>query len=92
MLSSNHAKEGQSTGAPGGVTVNIADWLCLAAAPTFASMAVLTAANTDLDMACASMQGPWPLNSMVTMYLIMAAVHLSPWLRLIGGHAGRSRG
>ncbi|MEF9672846.1 hypothetical protein QNM99_13705 [Pseudomonas sp. PCH446] len=51
-------------------------------------MALLTAADASTDMACATMPGPLALNGMVTMYLIMGAFHLPPWLRLLAGRAG----
>ena len=62
-----------------------ADWLSLAAAPTFAFMALLTAVpgGGPLDMLCAAMPGASPFSGMVPMYLLMSAFHLAPWLRLI---------
>jgi len=63
----------------------LADWLCLAAAPTFAAMALLTAAYDSGDMTC--MSGASVLSSMVPMYLLMAAFHLAPWLRLVGSRS-----
>jgi hypothetical protein len=63
-----------------------ADWLCLAAAPTFAIMALLTAlSGGETDILCAAMQHAWPLGGMVPMYLLMSAFHLAPWLKLIFG-------
>jgi hypothetical protein len=59
----------------------LADWLCLAAAPTFAAMALLTTAYDGHDMTC--MPGPSVLSGMTSMYLLMAAFHLAPWLRLV---------
>ena len=89
MLSSKRAQESPSAGASAGNTRSMADWLGLAATPTFALMALLTAANASTDMACASMPGTFTLDGMVTMYLIMGAFHLPPWLRLL---SSRSRG
>jgi hypothetical protein len=60
----------------------LADWLCLAAAPTFAAMALLTATYGGHDMMC--MSGASVLSGMVPMYLLMAGFHLAPWLRLMG--------
>ncbi|RRI01378.1 hypothetical protein EH240_15255 [Mesorhizobium tamadayense] len=65
----------------------LADWLCLAAAPTFAAMALLTAAYGGQDMMCMSGLGASMLIGMVPMYLLMAAFHLAPWLRLAAQQA-----
>jgi len=62
-----------------------ADWLGLAAAPTFAIMALLIAVPGDGQMNCSSGPDALPLNGMVAMYLLMSAFHLPPWLRLIAG-------
>ncbi|MGI8567661.1 MAG: hypothetical protein ACR2KT_00485 [Methylocella sp.] len=61
-----------------------ADWLCLAAAPTFAIMALLTGAldGRPADMLC-SVARASPLSGMVPMYLLMSAFHSAPWLKLI---------
>ncbi|KFC75509.1 hypothetical protein FG93_00530 [Bosea sp. LC85] len=68
-----------------------ADWLCLAAAPTFAIMALLTGVmgGGQQDILCAATQGASPLSGMVPMYMLMSAFHSAPWLKLI---AGRRRG
>jgi hypothetical protein len=62
-----------------------ADWLCLAAAPTFAIMALLTGVlgGGPPDMLCAAEHDASPLSGMVPMYLLMSAFHSAPWLRLI---------
>ena len=67
-----------------------ADWLGLAAAPTFAMMALLSGVLDAgaPDMLCSAAQQAFPLNGMVLMYGLMSAFHLAPWLRLI---ARRSR-
>jgi hypothetical protein len=67
------------------VVRGVADWLSLAAAPTFAGMALSTALSGSVDLLCASAS---PLSGMTAMYGLMSAVHLPPWLRLLG----RSRG
>jgi hypothetical protein len=61
-----------------------ADWLALAAAPTFAVMALLTGvvAEGPAAMLCSSAHVS-PLSGMVTMYLLMSAFHVGPWLKLI---------
>ena len=61
-----------------------ADWLCLAAAPTFAVMALLTGVPSGgpPDMLCSAAHAS-PLGGMVPMYLLMSAFHSAPWLKLI---------
>ncbi|MCS3559968.1 MULTISPECIES: hypothetical protein [Bradyrhizobium] len=59
----------------------VARLLSLAAAPTFAVMALI-AAMAPADMICSAMQRPLSLQGMVPMYALMSAFHLAPWLRL----------
>ncbi|NUR11710.1 MAG: hypothetical protein HOQ20_07685 [Bradyrhizobium sp.] len=68
---------------------HLARWLALAATPTFAIMAVLTAVvgEGQADMLCAGQESL--LGGMVPMYLLMSAFHSAAWLRLI---AERRRG
>jgi hypothetical protein len=67
-----------------------ANWLCLAATPTFVIMALLTSlGGSPMDRLCSSAHGA-PLSGMVTMYLLMSAFHSLPWLNLICGP--RSKG
>jgi hypothetical protein len=61
-----------------------AGWLALAAAPTFAVMALWTGFFCGRpDMLCMAMQGSSPMSGMTLMYLLMSAFHAAPWLRLI---------
>jgi hypothetical protein len=62
-----------------------AGWLCLAAAPTFAIMALVTvAAGAGApDLLCSTAHGASPLGGMVPMYLLMSAFHATPWLQLV---------
>lgn len=61
----------------------LAKWLALAATPTFAIMAVLTAMIGDpADMLCGAKQGSL-LGGMLPMYLLMSAFHSAAWLRWI---------
>jgi hypothetical protein len=70
-------------------TKGIADWLYLAAAPTFAIMALLTGAGGGApDVLCSAAQTASPLSGMVPMYLLMSAFHSAPWLKMISGRRG----
>ena len=61
----------------------LVNWLCLAAAPTFAIMALLTGVlGGSPDMLCLGLQDASPLSGMVPMYLLMCAFHSAPWLKL----------
>ncbi|WP_292396837.1 hypothetical protein [Mesorhizobium sp.] len=68
-----------------------ADWLSLAAAPTFAMMALLTAVSGDADMICSAAQDASPLSGMAMMYLLMSAFHSAPWLKLVAGRRSGAR-
>jgi hypothetical protein len=67
--------------------IRAANWLCLAAAPTFALMALLTGVLGDgqPDILCAAAAHTSPLSGMIPMYLLMSAFHSTPWLKLISG-------
>ncbi|HMJ44385.1 MAG TPA: hypothetical protein VK522_19125 [Pseudolabrys sp.] len=76
-----HMREAQTVGA---VVPGAARWLGLAAAPTFALMALWTSlAGGTPDVLCMAMQHASPSGGMTVMYLLMSAFHLAPWLRLI---------
>ena len=62
-------------------------WLCLAATPTFAIMAVLTSiiGGGPIAILCPAAPGS-PLSGMVLMYLLKSAFHSPPWLKLIAKH------
>ena len=65
------------------VALGAADWLCLAATPTFAMMALLTVlSGGPPDMLCSAAPAS-PLGGMVPMYWLMSAFHSAPWLKLV---------
>lgn len=67
-----------------------ADWFCLAAAPTFAIMALVTCVQGDGStvMLCSVAGDMSALHGMVPMYVLMSAFHVVPWVRLISGWRG----
>jgi len=74
-------------------TLGAADWLGLAAAPTFAIMALLTGVlgGGKMAMICGAAQELSAIGGMVPMYLLMSGFHLAPWLRLISNRRSSSR-
>jgi hypothetical protein len=70
-----------------------ADWLSLAAAPTFAIMGLLTdvLGGGPPDMLCSAAQDASPLTGMVSMYLLMSTFHSAPWLKLISSRRSGAR-
>ena len=69
----------------------VADWLGLAAAPTFAVMALITATGGEPQVLCSAAHLASPLGGMILMYLLMSLFHSGPWLRLIFGRRERPR-
>ena len=61
-----------------------ADVLALAAAPTFAAMALLNGVlgSAQVDVICSAAHAS-AFGGMVPMYVLMSAFHLAPWFRLI---------
>jgi hypothetical protein len=82
--------DGEGAAAGLGVT----KWLCLAATPTFAIMALLSGVlgAGSMELLCSAGHDS-PLNGMVSMYLLMSVFHSTPWLKLISSRrsAHRSR-
>jgi hypothetical protein len=71
-----------------------ADWISLAAAPTFVVMALLIGmhARGMPDMLCSATRDASPLTGAVPMYLLMGAFHSAPWLKLIFRRGSTARG
>jgi hypothetical protein len=70
-----------------GVALAVVDWLRLAAAPTFAIMALVTGilGSGQPDMLCSAGGHASALTGMTAMYGLMCAFHLPPWLKLVSG-------
>jgi hypothetical protein len=67
-----------------GVARVAADWLGLAAAPAFATMALMTGClGGGADPLCSASGHSSLMSGMIPMYLLMSAVHVGPWLRLM---------
>ncbi|MER8385134.1 hypothetical protein NKG60_08615 [Mesorhizobium sp. M1428] len=88
-MSEIHA--GGSAGDPSPAGHGVADWLSFAAAPTFATMALLTLLGGAPDMMCSTGQEVSPLGGMVPMYLLMSGFHLGPWLKQVSGRRRRRK-
>lgn len=79
----NEARIGRRAGGGNAAAPGAAGALALAAAPTFAVMALWSGLSASQpDMLCTAAQGGSPVAGMTTMYLLMSAFHLAPWLRL----------
>ncbi len=81
-----------SSGVPGGKPLRrnagafrAAVWLSLAAAPTFAILALLTSVVGESAPAILCAHDASPLSGMAAMYGLMSAFHSAPWLKLISG-------
>jgi hypothetical protein len=67
------------------------DWLCLAATPAFAIMALLAVGfGSDMDMWCLGTHGMSSPGGMALMYALMSVFHATPWLKLACDWLGRS--
>lgn len=71
-------------------SLNVADWLSLAAMPVFTTMALLTATiGGPADIFCSAARGASPIDGMTLMYVLMSAFHSAPWIGLIRGRLPR---
>jgi hypothetical protein len=64
---------------------DMAGWLGLAAAPTFALMAGISAAGPAATVICSAVPTFVPIDDMALMYALMSLFHLSPWLKFLPG-------
>jgi hypothetical protein len=76
---------------PSPLTRRMAAWLAIAAAPTFAAMAIMTTFATSDSMAAMCGNDPSSLAGMTPMYLLMSLFHSSPWLEMMGLRWKRER-
>jgi hypothetical protein len=76
-------RDGSSTHRSAAVS-QAAEWMGLAATPTFAVMALQTGIldGAPTEMLCSAAH-PSPLSGMIPMYLLMSVFHSSPWLKLM---------
>ena len=82
MTEANAGTRGDNEGDVAALVV--ARWLRFAAAPTFTTVALLTVVfDSDMPSMLCSAAGSSTLDGMAPMYLLMAACHLGPWLKLI---------
>jgi hypothetical protein len=84
---------GTREGRLGAAARGAADWLCLAAAPSFAIMALLAAApgGSSHEILCQAPPDASPLGGMAAMYALMSAFHSAPWLRLFSSRRSGPR-
>ncbi len=73
------------------VAQGAAGWLSLAAAPTFAFMALVAVLGGGPDVLCSAGREMSPLTGMATMYLLMSAFHSAPWLKLVSSRRSSAR-
>jgi hypothetical protein len=66
-----------------GAARDAAEWLSRAASPTFAVLALATLAIGGGTPICSAAREVTPLGGMASMYAVMSAFHLAPWLKLI---------
>lgn len=90
---SEHDSAGACAGTGKAPALGAADWLSLAAAPTFAITGLLTGivGSGSSDMLCSAAQDASALSGMTVMYFLMSAFHLAPWLKLVSSRRSGAR-
>jgi hypothetical protein len=93
MTAPQHETAGGCAANGHAAAMGAADCLSLAAAPTFAIMALLTGVlgGGPLDVHCAAAQDASLLSGMAPMYVLMSAFHSAPWLKLISSRRSGAR-
>jgi hypothetical protein len=93
MIATQLETAGGRAGNVNAAALGATDWLCLAAAPTFAIMALLTGllGGAMPDMRCPAAQDALALSGMVPMYLLMSVFHSTPWLKLVSSRRSGAR-
>ena len=81
MIAAPCGTAGANAGGGETAALGAAGWLSLAAAPTFAIMALLIGVFGGGPSAMICSTGS-PLSGMVPMYLLMSAFHSAPWMKL----------
>ena len=71
--------------------IDAAGRLGLAAAPTLALMAWMSAVGSPAMTMCSAASAFAPLNEMALMYALMSAFHTAPWLKLIARRRNSAR-
>jgi hypothetical protein len=83
-IQSIHRPTNICAGWRGSAILGASNFLHLAAAPTFAVMALLTdVVGSPKDLLCSAAQDASSLTGMAAMYLLMSVFHLRPWLKRI---------
>jgi len=92
-VAQNHDPVDVGAGSGNATVLGAADWLSVAAAPTFAIVPLLTGLpdGGPQEMLCAAAHGASPLTGMVPMYLLMSAFHSAPWLKLVSSRRSDAR-
>ncbi|MFB8341036.1 hypothetical protein ACWGNA_03750 [Brucella cytisi] len=72
----------EKVGSPSRLTSDASGWIGLAATPTFALMAWISAVGSQDIMMCSGASTFVSINSMAVMYVLMSLFHLSPWIKL----------
>lgn len=93
MIATRHETVGALARSGRAATLGGADWLCLAAAPTFAVMALFAGVlGGRPEMLCSAAHKASSLSGMGVMYLLMSLFHSAPWLKLISRRRSGARG